>query len=276
MRRQFAWLGPVGALRPIPNPLPGVTVASGRVVTEQVWFDGTRDVQQSALGARTWRLSYDLCTPAQLAFLEGCATGAYTDDLYLAVGDAPNQLPPRVAAPGLGGDDLLGPPEREGLVVDGLRMSSVRGVSQYGGERGPWSPWVPLDATRTTGPWWVRAWIGTGPAVGGGTSPGIRVQYLDADGALTEQGLEIQFMPPDFVYPMAREVPPQAVALRVCTACAQGARLAALALTLDRDGPWLPGGGGGKVVVVAGDRTIARAWPGDVRAGQEFTFMEVS
>lgn len=142
---QWAYLGPLGRLRSVPNPAPAVTTARTRARSELTTLGGLVYAQRAPRSRAAWEIAHTWCAPDSLAHLTACADGALPGPLYLYTGDAArtNLLPADVAAPCQAGTTSLG--SVAGTVAVGMPsgVEVLTGVVQQAAV-GAWSRTIPL------------------------------------------------------------------------------------------------------------------------------------
>lgn len=263
------FLGPLGTLREIPCPQVGRTVESARGGSERVTLGGRRVVQRSARAARSWSLELgSWSSPAQVAYLAACASGAVVGPLFLHLGEAAstNLLPASVAAPGAMGLTTLGAvgaPVGVVLPLVGLVQSSS---AVQPAAVGAWSATIPV---RSSVALTLSAWASAaGAAVAWRTVNAAGTQV--ATGTVTAAALSGGFRGSSTFTPAATVVGVQvrlpAGALRV-----GGLRLTEGAHASE----WLPGHGVPQVVVDDPSQTLQLVMAGRVASDYSVMIREV-
>lgn len=273
MTTQWAYLGPIGALREIPNPGPGVQVTTNRVTSEMPLLGGGVEYQLAPRGPREWAIEHTWLDAAQAGFLKACAQGAVPGPLHLLTADAAvtNMLAPHLAAPGMGGDDTLGPRSSRRVLVDGVPMVGVELAAGF--DITAWSdpfairPGVPLAlsmrATSATSIATYKAWA----VLELFDAAGVSVDHIDVGNPAA--GLQVSG------YKL--ETPPStAVSARLGLAAdVAGVTIGALRLTEGaHSGPWQPGAGGARVIVREDSQTLQAVWDSRPRSDYAFTLRE--
>lgn len=145
MTTQWAWIGPLGSLRKIPNPAPGLTVQRARRRADFTVLDGTLRTQAAPHAPRTWALAHTWHSAETIAWLAALAEEAIPGPhmLYTADAAALNLLPSALAAPCRMGTAALGATAGQvPVVIDGAPVPMTGVVQQP--TAGAWSQTVAL------------------------------------------------------------------------------------------------------------------------------------
>lgn len=205
---QWAWIGPLGDLRAIPNPEPGLPARRARSTSTFTTLGGNLHVQSAPHAPRTWTLAHTWHPATAIAWLAALADGTIPGPHALYTADAAtlNLLPSALAAPGRMGTTELGSVlGRVPVVLDGA-ATSMTGVVQQAAA-GAWSQTIPLRGTVAlmlsawaSGAGAAVAWrtvtaagaqVATGMVTAAATSGGYRGQVAITPGA-TSVGLQVR------------------------------------------------------------------------------------
>lgn len=269
MTQQWARLGPLGALRDIPNPAPEVQVASSRAVSELVTLDGLPRFQRGPRAARAWSLAYSWLDVERAAYLSACAQGAVRGPLYLVTEDMArtNLFAEDLAAPGALGFSELG--STFGAVPLGMADAGIitsTGVQQAP-TTGPWSRTVPVRRVAHTLSVWASA-----------VGAALEWRTVNASGAQASTGT-LTAVATSSGFRASASLTPSATAVGIQVRIAAGTRVVgALRLTEGTHAEvWHPGNGAAKVMVDAPTQTLQAVWGGPdhaTRADYTFTLRE--
>lgn len=268
-----SYLGPLGHMRAIPSPAPRTQIITNRVTSEMPLLGGGVEYQSAPSGAREWSLAYSWLDSERAGFLKACAQGAVPGPLHLLTADAAvtNMLAPHLAAPGMGGDDTLGPRSARRVLVDGVPLVGVELAT--GDEIAAWSdlfairPGVPLAlsmvASSATSIATYKAWA----VLELFDAAGVSVGHIDVGN--TAAGLQVSGY-------KLQTPPVAAVSARLGLAAdVAGVTMGALRLTEGaHSGPWQPGAGGARVIVREDSQTLQAVWDSRPRSDYAFTLRE--
>lgn len=269
------FLGPLGGLREVGEVQAGVQVASSRASSERVSLGGVRIVQRARRAPRTW--SADLGrwrTPAQVAYVAACASGAIPGPLYLLTPHAAvsNMLPGQIAAPGQLGDSglLTAAGDRPVLgtvpvAFAGQGVVPSVGVTQSA-SAGAWSKTIPLPQVAHTLSVWSSA-----------AGSAVQWRTVTATGAVAQSGASLTTAAVTGGFRASTTITPSATAVGVQLALTAGSRVVGgLRLTEGaHDAAWLPGEGVPMVVVEDPSQSMQQAVPGSYRSDYTVTLKEV-
>lgn len=264
---QWAYLGPLGRLRTVPNPAPAVSTARTRAGSELTTLGGLVYAQRAPRSRAAWEIAHTWCAPDSLAHLAACASGALPGPLYLYTRDAAltNLLRADVAAPCSAGTTALG------VVAGTVPVAMPSGVETLTGavqqaSQGAWTPVVPL---RGTTPLALSVWASAaGAAIVWRTVTAVGAQL--ATGTLTTAAAGGGFW-------AAATVTPGVTAAGIQVALAAGTRtVGGLRLTEgEHEQVWVPGRGVPQVVVDDPSETLQLVTSTEVLADYSITIREV-
>lgn len=265
---QWAYLGPLGRLRTVPNPAPAVSTARTRAGSELTTLGGLVYAQRAPRSRAAWEIAHTWCAPDSLAHLAACASGALPGPLYLYTRDAAltNLLPADVAAPCQAGTTALG--EVAGTVAVGMPsgVETLTGAIQSATGAGAWSRTVPVLPGVD---YVLSAW---GAGIPG---PLIEWRTVSTGGGQVSTGVVIGSAEGGSLY--------GAVAITAGSAAGVQVRLGAGQRTVgglrltegEHDPVWVPGRGVPQVVVDDPSETLQLVTSTEVLADYSITIREV-
>jgi hypothetical protein len=270
----WAQIGPLGSLTDIPDVAP-VQVSTERSTSELVTLGGRRYVQSAPRAPRSWSVNCTYLTPAQAAFLVGCAQGTMVGALYLLTSDGAvaNLLPPHLAAPGSGGDTSLGPVSTSPASVTVTGQGPMRAAASAVAA-GSWSQTVPVRPSVALA---LSCWAAAGSSIASATSV-LEWRTVDAAGTQLATGNVTATSTATTVRATATFTPgATAAGVQVRTAATTGRAITALRLTegTPSDTLWVPGAGGAQIVVDDPAQTLSLIRSGVVLSDYSLTLREV-